>query len=344
MYIIKYNFFISDTWRVFSCFDVVKTLLSKIKEIFVNAPARKRCYLTHLRMHGIENPCKIPLPNATRWNSWFRMVFYAKDHIEYWISFFNEEYEKDPSHSSISIINNILQDTEKKALVTIYINFISCYAKEFVQDLDFFQQQNKPIFPFVEGRLEQLTSYLEGNCNAEHFGLDLQSLITQYQFNPKDIYIIFRAAFDSAYNKFKAHIPQHPARSLFRASQVFDPLFLKVKIQTGDISCSDIRRYSAIIELSNPSDELLREWAIYCGSVKTIVQEQINLDSYWTEMQATLPILSNIALDYIWLPISSCSVERSFSTYNILLSSDRQNLSQESLKQLSMLYFNGDKF
>ena len=140
MYIIKYNFFISDTWRVFLCFDVVKTLLSKIKEIFVNAPARKRHYLTHLRIHGIENPCKIPLPNATRWNSWFRMVFYAKDHIEYWISFFNEEYEKDPSHSSISIINNILQDTEKKALVTIYINFISCYAKEFVQDLDFFQQ------------------------------------------------------------------------------------------------------------------------------------------------------------------------------------------------------------
>ncbi|RHZ86518.1 hypothetical protein Glove_50g130 [Diversispora epigaea] len=101
------------------------------------------------------------------------------------------EYKKDSSHSSISIINNILQDTEKKALVTIYINFISCYAKEFVQDLDFFQRQNKPIFPFVEGRLEQLTSYLEGNCNAEYFGLDLQSLITQYQFNPKNIYIIF---------------------------------------------------------------------------------------------------------------------------------------------------------
>ncbi|RHZ85885.1 hypothetical protein Glove_59g119 [Diversispora epigaea] len=57
-------------------------------------------------------------------------------------------------------------------------------------------------------------------------------------------------------------------------------------------------------------------------------------------MQVTLPILSNIALDYIWLPISSCSVERSFSTYNILLSLDHQNLSQESLKQLSMLYFN----
>ena len=59
-------------------------------------------------------------------------------------------------------------------------------------------------------------------------------------------------------------------------------------------------------------------------------------------MQKNLPILSNIALDYIWLPISSCSVERSFSMYNNLLNSDRQNLSYESLKQLNMLYFNGE--
>ncbi|RHZ81265.1 hypothetical protein Glove_122g30 [Diversispora epigaea] len=313
---------------------------SKKEETFVNAPARKGRYLTHLRMHGIENPCKIPLPNATRWNSWFRMVFYTKDHIEYWPSFYYEEYERDRSHNSISTINEILQNTEKKAFIIIYINFIACYAREFVQDLDFFQQQNKPVFPFVEGRLEQLTSYLEGNRAAEYFGSDLQSLITQYNYNPNDFYIIFRAAFDSAYNKFKVHIPQHPARSLFRASRVFDPLFLKIGIQTGDTSCSDICRYLAIMELSNPSDELLREWAIYCGSVKNLIIDQINLDLYWTEMQATLPILSNIALDCIWFPISSCSVERSFSTYNNLLSSDRQNLSRESLKQLNMLYFN----
>ena len=32
-----------------------------------------------------------------------------------------------------------------------------------------------------------------------------------------------------------------------------------------------------------------------------------------------LLILSKIALEYIWLPISSCSVERSFSIYNNIL-------------------------
>ena len=78
----------------------------------------------------------------------------------------------------------------------------------------------------------------------------------------------------------------------------------------------DIHRYSAITELFNPSNELLREWSIYCGSVNEIIEEQI---AYWMGMQRNLPILSNIALDYIWLPVSSCSIERSFSMYNNLL-------------------------
>ena len=113
-------------------------------------------------------------------------------------------------------------------------------------------------------------------------------------------------------------------------------------IQIGDTSRNDIHRYSVITEFGNPSDELLWKWAIYCGSVGEIVEKNINLNLYWVGMQKILPILSSIALDYIWLPVSSCSVERSFSMYNNLLNSDRQNLSCESLKQLTMLYFNGD--
>ena len=68
--------------------------------------------------------------------------------------------------------------------------------------------------------------------------------------------------------------------------------------------------------------------------------DETNLDNYWKILSVRLPILSNIALDYIWLPISSCAVERSFSLYNSLLDSNRQSLSEESLKQLNMLYFN----
>ena len=94
------------------------------------------------------------------------------------------------------------------------------------------------------------------------------------------------------------------------------------------------------MELDNPSDGLLHEWAIYCGLEFNENLDQTNLNDYWKNLSTRLPILSNIALDYIWLPISSCAVERSFSLYNSLLDSNRQSLSEESLKQLNMLYFN----
>ncbi|CAB4431722.1 unnamed protein product [Rhizophagus irregularis] len=327
---------IGDTWRTLPQFRILKDFLDKVKEVFVNSPARRGRYLSHLKMYGIPSPCKIPLYNKTRWNSWFRMVSYAKDHIVYWPSFFKEELNNDKRHRTLEAINSCLQNVQDLGLITIYINFISSYAKEFVQDLDFFQQLKKPVFPFVELRLQQLTAYIEMYRNSNEFDPLLENLITQLRFNPSEIYPIFQATFEAAYEKFAAHIPNHPARQLFYSCQVFDPKF----VHNGDISRKNIRQYNLIKEFDNPSDELLREWGVYCGLDNEFLGD-MELDQYWVDKATQLPILSNIALDYIWLPISSCTVERSFSMYNSLLDSDRQNLSQDSLKKLSMMYFNG---
>jgi hypothetical protein len=92
--------------------------------------------------------------------------------------------------------------------------------------------------------------------------------------------------------------------------------------------------------LQNPSNELIIEWGIYCNLECHISSEETDLNEYWLGLSQQLPLLSQIALNYIWFPISSCSVERSFSMYNSLLDNDRQNLSPDSLKKLNMLYFN----
>ncbi|GBC15736.1 hypothetical protein LOTGIDRAFT_157260 [Rhizophagus irregularis DAOM 181602=DAOM 197198] len=97
---------------------------------------------------------------------------------------------------------------------------------------------------------------------------------------------------------------------------------------------------SIIIELDNPSNNLLDEWAIYCRSTIDVNLMETTLDEYWLNIAESLPLLSQIALDYIWLPISSCSVERSFSKYNSILDDNWQNLSMESLSSLNILYFN----
>ena len=88
------------------------------------------------------------------------------------------------------------------------------------------------------------------------------------------------------------------------------------------------------------SDITQRDIRQYCGSASDVNLE-VRLDEYWLNMAGNLPNLFQIALDYIWSPISSCSVERSFSKYNTILDDNRQNLSEESLHSLNMLYYNG---
>ena len=129
------------------------------------------------------------------------------------------------------------------------------------------------------------------------------------------------------------HIPSHPARPLFQTAQIFDPRFLLL----GPLERKNLRQYRSIKELENPSDELLNEWIIYCGMQMDDLIDEIDLNEYWINIQDQLLILSEIALEYIWLPISSCSVERSFSIYNNILDSNRQNLSETSLKTLNMI-------
>jgi hypothetical protein len=53
-----------------------------------------------------------------------------------------------------------------------------------------------------------------------------------------------------------------------------------------------------------------------------------------------LPELSLLALRYIWLPVSSVDIERSFYSHKSILSDRRVTLKKESIKMLKFLYFN----
>ena len=104
--------------------------------------------------------------------------------------------------------------------------------------------------------MTNLTAYLESNRNVTHFGIELEDLITQLHFNPSEFYFIFQAAFQVAYKKFELHIPNHPTRSLFRATRVFDPKYMHLG---NNIQRHSIYQYSIINEFNNPSDDLLHE-------------------------------------------------------------------------------------
>jgi len=244
----------------------------------VKSAARRCWYITHLKHHGIVSPCKIPLPNATRWNSWFKMVLYTKEYINYWPHFFESELQEN-SNNTLLEIHNTLQNEHERGIITIYVYFISIFSQEFIQTLDFFQQKNLPVFPYIETRLHHLTAYLESNRTAENFGSGLDELILSLHFVPRDFYPIFRAAFEAAFLKFSLHIPNHPARELFCACRVFDPVF----IHLGDIQQRNIRLYSTIVPFNNPSHNLLYEWGIYCGLETPLDLGENMIEKFWLD-------------------------------------------------------------
>ncbi len=125
--------------------------------------------------------------------------------------------------------------------------------KQFIQDTDFFQRQNKPVFSFMEDHLYYLSAFLKSNCNSSNFGLEIKITITSHNFDLYEFYSIFRLAFREAQNKFNAHISSHPAHSFFQVAQIFNPKYILL----DTLKRKNLSHYSFIRELANPSDELL---------------------------------------------------------------------------------------
>jgi hypothetical protein len=315
-------------------FQDVHQLLANIKQTFVYSKSRKVRYILYLRRQGVPNAKNIPLFNTTRWNTWFRMAFYVYQNLDYIRGFYNEEKNKENATPTIEKINSAFTDQQSNGRIEIYLAFIQDNAQQFVADLDFFQQENKPMFPFIEQRLQQLEARIIMGKTLNNFGPTIDTILQRLNSPLSSFCPVFQQAYHAAYKKLEDHILQHPARSLFRAVQVFDPRYLSLTTANRDIYS-----YQIISELVNPSVYLIQEWSIYVNINLNLI-EFSELDEFWDKVTLQLPLLEKIARNYIWLPISSCAVERSFSAYNKILDDDRQNLSPESLKYLTMMYFN----
>ncbi|KAF0468394.1 transcription factor e2f6 [Gigaspora margarita] len=150
--------------------------------------------------------------------------------------------------------------------------------------------------------------FLKSGTTNLQFGEEINTCLNKYQTQIIYVSPVFQDAFKTALKKFDIYLLNHPCRSLFKSTQIFDPKFVSLAITNRDL----YNYTNNIPELFQPSTDLFSEWLLY-------------------------------SLDYIWLPISSCAVERSFSAYNNILQDNRQNLSTESLKMLTILYFNKTK-
>ncbi|PKB92407.1 hypothetical protein RhiirA5_444811, partial [Rhizophagus irregularis] len=186
-------------------------------------------YISYLQRQGVSNPKNIPLSNTTRWNTWFRMAFHVYQNLDYIRGFYNEE-GKVNSMPIIEKINSAFTDQQING-------------------------QNKPMFPFIEQRLQQLEARITMGKTMTNVGSTMDLVLQKFNSPLTAFCPVFQQA---AYKRLEDHVLQHPARSLFRAVQVFDPRFLSLTTANRDIYS-----YKIIRELANPSTFLIQEWSIY---------------------------------------------------------------------------------
>ncbi|CAG8854075.1 12377_t:CDS:1, partial [Gigaspora margarita] len=77
--------------------------------------------------------------------------------------------------------------------------------------------------------------------------------------DPMGFYSIFHEALEHAFKRFNFHINNYPIHYLFKAYQIFYPSY----IWFGSLERKNIHQYFVICELANPSEQILREWAIH---------------------------------------------------------------------------------
>ncbi|RIA86095.1 hypothetical protein C1645_829792 [Glomus cerebriforme] len=181
------------------------------------------------------------------------MAFYIYQNLDYIHGFYNEE-SKENSTPMIEKVNSAFTDQQSNGRIKIYLTFIQENAQQFVADLDFFQQENKPIFPFIEQRLQQLEARITMGKSMINVGPTIDTVLQKLNSPLSSFCLVFQQAYYAAYKKLEDHVLQHPAHSLFRAVQVFDPHFLSLTTAN-----QDIYSYQIIRELVNPSASLIQE-------------------------------------------------------------------------------------
>ena len=113
------------------------------------------------------------------------------------------------------------------------------------------------------------------------------------------------------------HWEKHQALDFYKAVRIFDPRQLP--------SISHLSEYTAIASLKNPSPTLMEGWVIYTQDRETL-PANFCLPDFWNGVQDRFPVLAAIAVEMIWMPVTSVEAERSFSDYKHILNDRRESL------------------
>ncbi|KAI7804100.1 hypothetical protein IRJ41_023986 [Triplophysa rosa] len=271
----------------------------------------------------------------TRWNSWFEAVKYHAEHVHIYKEFLLAE---NLSSQAVTNILNLVETEEKVQDLTVKMSFVSEGCSKLITALSILEGTHRPTAVSAYNVMEELGSYLaNGTAKTCGFGPKTDALLRQMSINERrEVLDHLHDAFHLAFTKFSKHWDTHSAKEIYKLVRVFDP-------RQAAAMEKQIEAYAQLKPLANPSAELTEEWIAYqyCVS-REAISPSVELGDYWKGMSERFPRIAEIAVPYIYFPMSSINSERSFSKYKTLLTDKREALTELNTKRLAIMYFNGD--
>ncbi|GBC02652.1 hypothetical protein RclHR1_04730013 [Rhizophagus clarus] len=300
---------VGESWIYYKNFKFLTNIVSNIEISFIQCPARKKRWcdlLSFLNFYATDSDYNqfygnwviLPyLPIKCDLISLFKFIIWISHHLSQLRTFYIGEEMINNESEIIQELAMIFKNQTQFFIFEVFIMFIASNTKCIVDDYEYFRIKNKPIAPFVARRLARLEATLQYGCTHSPFNDELKIKFSASNIDPKLYIMIFQEAFQIALIKLKKHIDNHPTLPVFNAIQCFDPCYIRTH-------CNSIDSYSEIEEFRKPEKNIVKEWEIYCNLEEEFGNEELDLDNYWKNKAETLPYLSKLALDYIWLPVS----------------------------------------
>lgn len=256
-----------------------------------------------------------------------------------------ERYKDGKVPTLVTDFWNLLQEPEvlKATLV-----FATTYTDEIAMAINVAQKQEDPVAVTLADKLTILANTLTQNSKLKTFHPRLETALECVGENDRrKLKAKFVDALSKMHDKFAAWLKQHSDLvKLLGRLRALDPR----NIHHLNAPWSEYRDLFGP-RISDSDDEDLKNqkvrleaqlegaWTRYCKIEKCNIQCTADIAQFWSTYD---PVLAQAIAPYLWFPVSSASIERSFSLAGNIDTKNRQAMKPLLREASIVMYCNGD--
>jgi hypothetical protein len=195
------------------------------------------------------------------------------------------------------------------------------------------QEATQDMQTAIRTTMEELRDQIEErfpNCGTEN-----RLMCTGHLLHP-----YYRGSILKKYDKFnetvEVMVNDHPSTAEFATQSRLDRAMIEEEVDPMEVAMAEQTREEANV-LTSP---LMAEIERYVKLLAPPEKAEVNVLKWWKDNASQFPLLSEVARDYLAVPMTSAPSERAFSSSGKMITSQRTSMAPETASMLSYVQQN----